>query len=131
MATLFSKIIKGELPSYKIYEDEWTFAFLDINPINLGHTLIVPKVEKDHFLDVPEPYYSAVFKASVPIGKAIMAATDCKRVGSVVLGFDVPHFHYHLLPLWDSSDINFRKAKARENHEMEGIQKRILEKLNL
>ena len=126
MASLFTKIIRGEIPSYKIYEDEYTYAFLDINPINLGHTLIVPKVEHDHFLDVPEPHYSAVFKAAVPIGCAVMKATGCKRIGSVVLGFDVPHFHYHLLPLWDSSDISFRKAKPREGHEMESIQKLIV-----
>ena len=129
MSSLFSKIIKGEIPSFKIYEDEYTFAFLDINPINLGHTLIVPKIEHDHFLDVPEPYYSAVFKAAVPIGKAIMKATSCKRIGSVILGFDVPHFHYHVLPLWDSSDVSFKKAKPRETHEMENIQKSIVENL--
>ncbi|MDC0254351.1 HIT family protein [Bacteriovoracales bacterium] len=129
MSSLFSKIIKGEIPSFKIYEDEYTFAFLDINPINLGHTLIVPKVEHDHCLDVPEPYYSAVFKAAVPIGKAIMKATSCKRIGSVILGFDVPHFHYHVLPLWDSSDVSFKKAKSRETHEMENIQKSIVENL--
>ena len=130
MSSLFSKIIKGEIPSFKIYEDEYTFAFLDINPINLGHTLIVPKIEHDHFLDVPEPYYSAVFKAAVPIGKAIMKATSCKRIGSVILGFDVPHFHYHVLPLWDSSDVSFKKAKPRETHEMENIQKSIVENLD-
>ena len=67
MASLFTKIIQGEIPSYKIYEDEWTYAFLDINPINLGHTLIIPKIEHDHFLDVPEPYYSAVFKPRFPL----------------------------------------------------------------
>ena len=130
MSSLFSKIIKGEIPSFKIYEDEYTFAFLDINPINLGHTLIVPKIEHDHFLDVPEPYYSAVFKAAVPIGKAIMKATSCKRIGSVILGFDVPHFHYHVLPLWDSSDVSFKKAKPRETHEMENTQKSIVENLD-
>ncbi|MEE2743969.1 MAG: HIT family protein [Bdellovibrionota bacterium] len=129
MSSLFSKIIKGEIPSFKIYEDEYTFAFLDINPINLGHTLIVPKIEHDHFLDVPEPYYSAVFKAAVPIGKAIMKATSCKRIGSVILGFDVPHFHYHVLPLWDASDVSFKKAKSRETREMENIQKSIVENL--
>ena len=82
MPSLFTKIIQGEIPSYKIYEDEWTYAFLDINPINLGHTLIVPKIEHDHFLDVPEPHYSAVFKAALPVGKAILKETGCKRIGS-------------------------------------------------
>ncbi len=129
MSSLFSKIIKGEIPSFKIYEDEYTFAFLDINPINLGHTLIVPKVEFDHFLDVPEPHYSAVFKTATPIGRAIMKATSCQRIGSVILGFDVPHFHYHVVPLWNSSDISFSKAGPRETHEMEKMQKSILDNL--
>lgn len=84
MATLFSKIIAGEIPSYKIYEDKYVFAFLDIFPAKPGHVLIVPKVEVDYFVDVPEPYYSAVFQAAKKISKAIQSATGCLRVCAVI-----------------------------------------------
>lgn len=130
MATLFSKIIRGEIPSYKIYEDDLTFAFLDINPVQTGHTLVVPKIEVDQMLDVPEPHYSAVFKTAKIVGKALQAATGCKRVGSIVLGWDVPHFHYHLIPMWQMGDIDFRKAKQASKEELEAAQKLMLAQLS-
>jgi histidine triad (HIT) family protein len=80
MPTLFSQIIAGEIPSYRIYEDEYVYAFLDIVPQRLGHTLIVPKIEIDHFADVPEPYYTAIFTAAKKLSPAIEQATGCKRV---------------------------------------------------
>jgi histidine triad (HIT) family protein len=129
MSTIFSKIIKGEIPSYKVYEDEHVYAFLDINPVQTCHTLVVPKIEVDHFVDVPEPHYSAVFQAAQKIGKAIHKATKCKRVGTTILGWDVPHFHYHVVPMWEHGDLDFRKAKKASKEELELAQKLILQHL--
>ncbi|MFN8672281.1 MAG: HIT family protein [Candidatus Sericytochromatia bacterium] len=130
MASIFTKIINGEIPCYKVYEDEHTFAFLDINPINLGHTLVIPKIEIDYFLDVPEPYYSAVFKNSKMIAQAIHKATDCKRVGSIIAGWDVPHFHYHLVPMFEYGDLDFKKGKSRSQEEMKEIHAKIINNLS-
>ncbi len=131
MPTIFTKIINGEIPSYKIFEDEYTFAFLDINPHNLGHTLIVPKIEIGDYKDVPEPYYSAVFKNAKLIGRAIEKATNCRRVGLVVHGMGVPdHFHLHLIPMFNSTDLNTDKAKTRSKEEMTDIQAKIVDQLN-
>lgn len=129
MTTIFTKIINGEIPSYKIYEDEYTYAFLDINPIAPGHTLIVPKVEKDYFLDVEEPYYSQVFKNAQLIGKAIHKATGCNRVCTIIAGYDVPHFHYHLVPTDNMSDLDFKNAKKISEEEMKEMQNKILANL--
>lgn len=129
MASVFTKIINGEIPSYKIYEDEHTYAFLDINPINIGHTLIVPKIEVDYFLDVPEPYYSTVFKNAKFISQAIHKATECKRIGTIIAGWDVPHFHYHLIPMNEFGDLDFKKGKQRSQEEMKEIQNKIIELL--
>jgi histidine triad (HIT) family protein len=126
MSTIFKKIIDGDIPSYKIYENEHTFAFLDISPVQLGHTLVVPKVEIDYFLDVPEPYYSAVFTTAKLVAKAIHRATTCQRVGTIILGFDVPHFHYHLIPMFTPDDLDLRKAKSRSEQEMKKIQQDII-----
>jgi len=125
MSSIFTKIINGEIPCYKIFEDEYTFAFLDINPIQLGHTLVIPKIEVDYFIDVPEPYYSAVFKTAKIVSKAIHEATGCNRVGSIIAGFDVPHFHYHLIPMNDMSDLSFKKAQGRDKDEMLEMQEKI------
>ncbi len=127
--TIFSKIIKGEIPSYKVFEDEHTFAFLDIHPIELGHTLVVPKIEVDYFLDVPEPYYSAVFKTAKHIGQAIHKASNCKRVGTIILGWDVPHFHYHMVPMFDHGALDFRRAKKHSDSAMREMQEKILKNL--
>lgn len=126
MASIFTKIIQGEIPSYKIYEDDLTFAFLDINPIHAGHTLVVPKTEIDYFLDVPEPYYSAVFKTGKLVARAIQDATGCKRVGTIILGWDVPHFHYHVVPMWGHGDLDFRKAKKIPAEEMKAMQEALI-----
>jgi histidine triad (HIT) family protein len=126
MASIFSKIILGEIPSFKIYEDEYVYAFLDIRPIHLGHTLVVPKLEVDHFFDVPEPHYSAVFQAAKKIGLAIQEVTGCPRVGATILGFEVPHAHYHLVPMWGPSDLSFSLAKPRTESEMKDVQQEIV-----
>jgi histidine triad (HIT) family protein len=117
MATVFSKIISGEIPSFKVHEDQWTFSFLTKDAIHLGHTLIVPKIEIDNFIDVPEPYYSKVFVNARYIAKAIQKVTACKRVGTIIAGWDVPHFHYHLIPMFDYYDLDPRRAKERSHEE--------------
>ena|SRR3989338_7007087 len=126
MATIFTKIIKGEIPSYKIFENEHVFAFLDIKPIQIGHALIVSKIEVDYFANLPEPYYSAIFQAALPIAKAIHKATKCERVGTAIVGFEVPHVHYHLIPMWDPSDLDFRKGKTHKDADMKNMQQKIL-----
>lgn len=130
MATLFTKIINGEIPSYKIFEDEHTFAFLDIKPHNLGHTLIVPKTEVGDYRDLPEPYFSAVFNNAKTLGRTIAKATDCERVGLIVHGMGVPdHFHLHLVPMFEMDDLNTNKAQERSESEMQEIQRRIVDVL--
>lgn len=126
---LFTKIHKQELPSYQIQDNPHTYAFLARDQIQLGHTLVIPKVEVDYFVEVPEPYYSAVFADAKPIAQAIQAATGCKRVGMMVVGWDVPHFHLHLVPLFGNSDIGFANARVRDDSEMQAIQAKILEHL--
>lgn len=129
MATIFSKIIAGEIPAFKLFENEHVFAFLDIRPINPGHSLVVPKAEFDHILDVPEPYYSAVGQAAKHLGKAIQIATKCERIGLAVMGFEVPHYHLHVVPLWQESDLDFRRAKPAAQADLEQIQTAVLASL--
>lgn len=129
MAGLFTKIIAGQIPSYKIFEDEWTYGFLTKDPVQLGHSLLIPKIEVDYFLDVPEPYYSKVFQAARPLAQAIQKATGCPRVGTVIAGFDVPHFHYHLMPLFGVEDLDMRRARERSKDENLEMQAKILEAL--
>jgi len=125
MASVFTRIIQRELPSFRVYENEHVLAFLARDAIHLGHTLIVPKIEVDYFIDVPEPYYSAVFAAAKPLGRAIHEATSCKRVGVLVAGWDVPHFHCHLIPMFDYEDLEPRRAKPFSPAENTDMQRRI------
>ena len=118
MASVFSKIIAGEIPCYRVYEDEYVIAFLDIHPIEAGHTLIVPKVEVDHFYEVPEPYYSAVFAAARLLAPAIRAATGSERVATLTLGWDVPHFHYHLIPLFERGGFDMMHTQTLSDERM-------------
>ncbi|HEV3251058.1 MAG TPA: HIT family protein [Puia sp.] len=111
--TLFSKIIKGEIPSYKIAEDGKFFAFLDIFPLRQGHVLVVPKIEVDKFFDVPEEYLSEMLLFARPIAKAIEKAFDCDRCGLAVIGLEVPHAHLHLVPINNMDDLNFTRGKMK------------------
>lgn len=122
----FMDMVAGRVPCYRVFEDEYTFAFLSKSAIRLGHTLIVPKVEIDDFTDVPEPYYSAVFRSAKPLARAIRRATECVRVGSVIAGWDVPHFHYHLIPMFDYYDLDPRKGREWSAEENAGMQERIV-----
>lgn len=126
MASIFSKIIAGEIPSYKIYEDEYTYAFLDISPIHTGHTLIVPKIEVDHFFEVPSPYYEAVFAAAKKIAPVLQKSFGTKRVVSAIAGFDVPHFHLHLIPGDDMSALDSSKATKASPEALKEAQDCIL-----
>lgn len=126
MASVFTKIINGELPSYKIHEDDKTISILTIDPIHLGHTLVIPKMEVNHWFDVPADIYTQVGLNSQKIAKAIQKATGCPRVGTIVAGFEVPHYHLHLVPAWSIPDLDFKKASRRSEQEMKEIQEKII-----
>ena len=126
MSTVFTKILSGELPSYKIYEDDTVFSFLALDQVKLGHTLVIPKKETDNWVDVPEKDYLRVQQAALKIGKAVQKATDCRKVFQTVIGLEVPHFHLHLIPGWQMTDLNFAHAKRHSDAEMKDIQKKII-----
>ncbi|WP_282162027.1 HIT family protein [Ulvibacterium marinum] len=121
MSSIFTKIIKGEIPCYKIAEDEDYFAFLDINPNSKGHTLCVPKKEVDKIMDLDEETYMGLMAFSRKVGMAIEAAIDCKRVGLTVIGLEVPHVHVHLIPLQGMRDATFQNKIALTPGEFEAI----------
>lgn len=126
MSSIFSKIIAGEIPSYKIYEDEYTFAFLDIFPAQPGHVLVIPKTEVDYFADVPEPYYSAVFQTAKRLTPAIQSATGCARICAVIKGYEVPHFHLHLVPTNSESDLEGTKPVRANDEDLKSMQEKII-----
>lgn len=109
--TIFSKIISGQIPSYKIAENEKFFAFLDIHPLVKGHTLVVPKIEIDKIFDLPDEYLAEMLVFAKPIAKAIEKAFRCDRCGISVIGLEVPHAHIHLIPINSEADMNFAKSK--------------------
>ncbi len=113
MATIFTKIINGEIPCYKIAEDENFFAFLDINPLRAGHTLVVPKSETDYIFDLTDDQLSGMILFSKKVAVAIKSAIPCNRIGVAVLGLEVPHAHIHLVPMDSMDDINFRNPKLK------------------
>lgn len=128
MPTMFSRIISGEIDSYKLYEDKYTFAFLDIFPFQPGHTLIIPKIEIDYFVDVPEPYYTGVFLTAKQLAPAIQQAVGAERVGTMIQGMDVPHFHYHIIPMYKGEPF-LGKKKSFSRDEMLDIQAKIIQYL--
>ena len=105
MASLFTRIINGEIPSHRVYEDELTYAFLDINPRHEGHTIVVPKREVDYLFDLPDEDYAALWTACATVASALKAATHCRRVVVLVIGYEIPHAHVHLIPTDDSGQI--------------------------
>ncbi len=111
--TIFSKIIAGEIPCYKVAENDKFFAFLDVSPLVKGHTLIVPKQEIDKFFDMPDNYLAEMLLFAKPIGKAIEKAFDCNRCGISVVGLEVPHAHMHLVPINNADDLNFTRGKLK------------------
>jgi histidine triad (HIT) family protein len=132
MATIFTKIIKGEIPCYKIAEDERYFAFLDINPLMAGHTLVVPKTETDYLFDLSDNDLSGMILFSKKVALAIEKAIPCARIGVAVLGLEVPHAHIHLVPMNTMGDLNFKNPKLKFTpEEFAKIAKRISEKVKL
>ncbi|MBQ6962200.1 MAG: HIT family protein [Paludibacteraceae bacterium] len=127
MATIFTKIAKGEIPSYKIAEDENFYAFLDISPLKEGHTLVIPKnTENDYIFDLDDETYNGLVAFAKRVAKAIKKAVPCKRVGVAVLGMEVPHTHIHLVPLETEGDMLFNKEKLKLSDErMQEIAKSI------
>lgn len=113
MASIFSKIVAGEIPSYKVAENERFYAFLDINPLAEGHTLVVPKEETDYLFDLPAELLGAMMQFAQQVAQAQKRAIPCQRVGVAVLGFDVPHAHIHLVPLQSEADMNFRNPRKK------------------
>ncbi len=128
--TIFSKIIAGEIPSYKIAEDEKFFAFLDIFPLREGHVLVVPKIEVDNLFDLPAEYLGEMLLFAQPIAKAIERSFECNRCGISVIGLEVPHAHIHLIPINSANDLNFTQAKPKASAErLKSVQERILKYL--
>lgn len=129
--TIFSKIIAGEIPSYKIAENDQFYAFLDIFPLREGHTLVVPKIEVDKFFDVPDAYLGNLLLFAKPIAKAIENAFDCNRCGLAVIGLEVPHAHLHLVPLDHVGDLDFGRGKLKMTPEqLKTAQEKILRELD-
>ncbi|MBM1104823.1 HIT family protein [Aurantibacter crassamenti] len=129
MASIFTKIIKGEIPCYKIAEDDNFFAFLDINPNAKGHTLCVPKKEVDRLLDLDEETYLGLMAFSRKIGLAIEAAIPCERVGMTVIGLEVPHVHVHLIPLSTMANATFQSKVSLTTEEFEKVAENIRAKI--
>lgn len=117
MASIFSKIIKGEIPCYKIAEDERFFAFLDISPLAKGHTLVVPKQETDYIFDLDDSSLADINVFAKQIAKAIEKSVECERIGTAVIGLEVPHAHIHLVPLNSIGDLNFSNPKLKLSTE--------------
>ena len=111
MATIFSRIVAGEIPSHKVAEDDEFFAFLDINPVALGHTLVIPKKEVDYIFDIDDPMLGRMVAFAKRVARAQEAAIPCKRVGIAVMGLEVPHAHIHLIPITKESDMYFGGEK--------------------
>lgn len=128
--SVFSKIISGDIPSYKIAENENFLAFLDVYPLVKGHVLVVPKTQVDNLFDLPEKYLSEILLFAKPVAKAIERSFDCNRCGISVIGLEVPHAHMHLVPLSSANDLNFTKKKlSLSEEEMKRIQKKIVDNL--
>lgn len=126
MASIFSKIIRGEIPSYKIAEDESFYAFLDINPLAEGHTLVVPKREVDYLFDLEDDELAAMMVFAKKVARAIKSVIPCRKVGVAVLGLEVNHAHVHLIPLQSEGDMDFRNKKQFSPEQMQQIAADIL-----
>ncbi|MBG0858152.1 MAG: HIT family protein [Bacteroidales bacterium] len=132
MATIFSRIMKGEIPCNKIAETDKYFAFLDINPLRAGHTLVIPKQEVDYIFDLDDEQLSGMIVFSKKIAAALRSAIPCKRIGIAVLGLEVPHAHIHLVPMDSMDDVNFRNPKLKFTpDEFKAIAEKIKQKVQL
>ena len=128
--SVFTKIISGEIPCHKIAENEDFIAFLDIEPLVMGHVLVVPKTETDKIFDLPLKYLSGMLVFAQPVAKAIERSFDCKRCGISVIGIEVPHTHMHLLPINSANDLNFTRPKLKiSDKELEMVKQKIISNL--
>ena len=126
MSSIFSKIISGDVPAYKVLENENFLAFLDISPLAKGHVLVIPKKETDYLFDISSDEYLELWKFAQQVAKAMDKAIDCKRIGVAVIGLEVPHAHIHLVPLNNVSDINFERPKLSfSEEEMDAVAQKI------
>ena len=130
MATIFSRIVNGEIPCYKIAEDEQFFAFMDINPVAVGHTLVIPKRENDYIFNLEDDEIGAMMVFAKKVAKALEKAVPCKRIGVAVIGLEVPHAHIHLIPISQEGDMDFKKEHVHmSDEEFREVQKRIVANL--
>ena len=125
MASIFTKIVNGEIPCYKIAEDENYLAFLDVNPNAKGHTLCIPKQEINKIFDMEEEHYLGLMKFSRKVAKAVEKSVECKRIGVAVIGLEVPHVHVHLIPLQDMDDMRFQRKTSLSPEEFQELAKEI------
>lgn len=129
MSSIFTKIVNGEIPAYKIAEDDRYLAFLDVNPNAKGHTLCIPKQEINKIFDMEEDHYLGLMQFARKVAKAIEKAVPCKRIGVAVVGLEVPHVHVHLIPLHDMDDMRFQRKVALTKDEFETLVQQIQEQL--
>ena len=129
MASIFTKIVNGEIPCYKIAEDENYLAFLDVNPNAKGHTLCIPKQEINKIFDMEEEHYLRLMKFSRKVAKAVEKSVECKRIGVAVVGLEVPHVHVHLIPLQDMDDMRFQRKTSLTPEEFKELAKEIASNL--
>ncbi len=130
MASIFTKIVKGEIPAYKVAEDENYLAFLDISPSAKGHTLVIPKKEVDYLFDLDDQLYAGLQLFAKKVAAGLKKAVPCKKVGVLVLGLEVPHAHIHLIPMQDETDVlNFSEKVKMSSEEFENLRKKISDKI--
>lgn len=130
MATIFSKIVNNEIPAYKVAEDEKFLAFLDISPVTKGHTLVITKKEVDYLFDLDDELYSGLHLFAKKVAKGLKKATNCKKVGVLVLGLEIPHAHIHLIPMQSEADVmNFSNPMKLEKEEFEKIREKIAKQI--
>ena len=129
MSSIFTKIVNGEIPCYKIAEDENYLAFLDVNPNAKGHTLCIPKQEINKIFDMEEEHYLGLMKFSRKVAKAVEKSVECKRIGVAVVGLEVPHVHVHLIPLQDMDDMRFQRKTSLTPEEFQELAEQIASNL--
>ncbi len=131
MASIFTRIVKGEIPCFKVAEDDHYLAFLDISPLAKGHTLVIPKQEVDYIFDLDDQSYTGLFRFAKKVAKAIKEVVPCTKIGIAVIGLEVPHTHVHLVPINDVGDLDFKREKlSLPKEEMEALCQAIQSKIS-